>query len=512
MGQWHRILIIFTVFAATRASQGASIDLIEEYSFQIPLADTIRQIAFGDIDNDGSPEVLARTDHAFALYSILSDSILFQESYSPDSFVTYVMIGDVNRDQVKDLVVGRSYSNQLDSFFFEISAWRGASGYQFLGDFPYDIGGGAIDPQFSKIDFIRSVDIDNDGANELLFSYDKQYWRFWFWTEWQSDGYSLLFSHFPDSIMWAKAIGLSAFTVSQKHESTSVVVSVRTYQGQDFQSYWNHEVHRSGQLTSEGDFVSLAEFFMAKDCGWPSSYYFASRPRCVGHLLGDSSQLEFLNSAYGHQYCEPDYEFTSDVLQLRRYTPGDTNNLVWERSSLGGSYTYHPLFPGFFLSLKGSMRKNVTLYRGIDAREMAISSALTAEEAAWNSDFPDNLPRVIERFDNQIRVYVLGISTTVESDEPSDQLPSHFTLGRPFPNPFNAEVSIPLSLPLRADVSVGVFNLLGQKVATLRNGRMNPGEQSVQWNAEGRSSGVYIIKAEANGETRTAKVVLLKSS
>ncbi len=509
MGKMRRLMVVVWLLSSS-SILGASIDLVQEYSFQIPMADTIRQIAFGDIDNDGTPEVLARTDHAFALYSILTDSILFQQSYSPDSFVTYVMIGDVNRDHVKDVVIGRSCANPLDSFFYEISAFSGQAPYHLLGDFRYDIGGGAIDPQYSRIDFVRSVDIDNDGTDEVLFSYDKQYWNFSWLTEWYSDGYSYLFSHFPDSIIWGKAQGFSAFVVMRERDTTNVLVSLRNYQGEDFQSYWNHEVHKSGQLTAEGNFVSVAEFFNVIDCGWSSSYYFASWPRCMGHLLGDSNQIEFLNTVYGHQYCGPDYEFTGGSLQLRRFTPGDTDNLVWELPELSGYFSYHPAFPGLFLGLDGGTSKYVKLYRGSDGREMANSATIAGRASSWNIEFPDKIPRVVQTQDNHIRIFGLQVSTDVGSHDPSADLPSHFILNRPFPNPFNAEVTVPLSLPKRAEVQVEVFNLLGQKVAELWNGSMDPGEQVVRWNAVRMPSAVYFIRASAFGETKTAKVVLLK--
>jgi hypothetical protein len=72
---------------------------------------------------------------------------------------------------------------------------------------------------------------------------------------------------------------------------------------------------------------------------------------------------------------------------------------------------------------------------------------------------------MIALLENRVIAYRIEVSASVEMDQ-SDHLPDAFTLNRPYPNPFNAEVTIPLSLPKRTEVQVEVFNLLGQKIDT----------------------------------------------
>ncbi len=500
------------VLLATGASFGASIDLVQEYSFTVPMADTIRQIAFGDIDNDGTPEVLARTDHAFALFSILNDSILFQQSYASDTFVTYVMIGDVNRDQVKDVMVGRScVEGELD---IQLAAFDPASSFSIVGTFNYDLGGGAIGPGENRIYFLKSVDINNDGINELLFSYDKQYCNWTIGDHCWSEGYSYLFSRFPDSMIWEEPIGCSTAIAANVSDSTLVLVSPREFDGFTFhESSWYYDVMTTGVVGSDGTILPVAAFVPEMHCASPPSYIFVTKPECGGELIPENGSQELLVTGASGMYCGPNESYSDAELQLRRLTPGDTNNLIWSRPPLGDSYAIHPAFPGYFLSLgteESSSDGLVKLFRGNDAQEMARSISLPAGIKELNLDFPDSLPRVVSRLDNQVRVFVLGISTAVESDNPSEQLPLRFTLNRPYPNPFNAEITIPLSLPHRADVKIEVYNLLGQKIAELWEGSMIAGEQVVRWNAGQLPSAVYFVKVAAMGETKTAKVVLLK--
>jgi hypothetical protein len=93
--------------------------------------------------------------------------------------------------------------------------------------------------------------------------------------------------------------------------------------------------------------------------------------------------------------------------------------------------------------------------------------------------------------------------------EPGDR-PVSFELSQNFPNPFNPTTEISFSLANNSQVNLGVFNLNGQKVATLVDGSMGAGSHSVTFDASGLSSGVYFYTLQANGATETRKMVLTK--
>jgi hypothetical protein len=87
-------------------------------------------------------------------------------------------------------------------------------------------------------------------------------------------------------------------------------------------------------------------------------------------------------------------------------------------------------------------------------------------------------------------------------------LPIEFAL-RSFPNPFRGSTVIRYALPEASTVSLKVFNVLGQQVATLVSGTVGPGYQSMNWNARNHAgqqvpAGIYFYRLEATGlETRT---------
>ncbi len=94
-------------------------------------------------------------------------------------------------------------------------------------------------------------------------------------------------------------------------------------------------------------------------------------------------------------------------------------------------------------------------------------------------------------------------------------LPGVFTLEQNYPNPFNPSTSIQFSLPVNAHVTIGIYNLVGEKVAEAVNSDFTAGFSKVTFNARQLSSGVYFYRIDANGIngknfSSIKKMVLLK--
>lgn len=96
------------------------------------------------------------------------------------------------------------------------------------------------------------------------------------------------------------------------------------------------------------------------------------------------------------------------------------------------------------------------------------------------------------------------------SNEVSPELPNEFQLLQNYPNPFNPSTNIPFTLGSASRVELNIYNLLGQKVATLTDDLYNAGSHTLKWNAQGFASGVYIYQLKANGTSQTKKLILLK--
>ena len=89
-------------------------------------------------------------------------------------------------------------------------------------------------------------------------------------------------------------------------------------------------------------------------------------------------------------------------------------------------------------------------------------------------------------------------------------MPASFNLGQAYPNPFNPSTSLDIELSFDSNVSIAVYNVMGQMVSVLHDGNMTSGMHSITWDASSLSSGMYIIKAEVADEVLSQKVMLVK--
>ncbi|MEJ2054903.1 MAG: T9SS type A sorting domain-containing protein [Calditrichaceae bacterium] len=101
--------------------------------------------------------------------------------------------------------------------------------------------------------------------------------------------------------------------------------------------------------------------------------------------------------------------------------------------------------------------------------------------------------------------------TAIERTSFSNRLiPSNIKLMQNYPNPFNPLTTIQFSLPKAANVSLKIYNMLGQQVATLIDGHKPAGTYSVTWNAENLASGMYIYHLQSGSQMISNKMLLLK--
>jgi len=89
-------------------------------------------------------------------------------------------------------------------------------------------------------------------------------------------------------------------------------------------------------------------------------------------------------------------------------------------------------------------------------------------------------------------------------------LPRSVSLTQNYPNPFNAATIIKFNLPVKTDVNLEVFNILGQRVAVLAEGTMDAGHHAVTFDASNLGSGMYFYRLDAGEYSDTRKMTVLK--
>ncbi|MCF6237639.1 MAG: carboxypeptidase regulatory-like domain-containing protein [Candidatus Marinimicrobia bacterium] len=107
------------------------------------------------------------------------------------------------------------------------------------------------------------------------------------------------------------------------------------------------------------------------------------------------------------------------------------------------------------------------------------------------------------------------VTTSIVSIDEAELLPSAFGLSQNYPNPFNPSTSIEFALPEASNVSLEIYNILGQKVRTLVNGYLPAGYINTSWDGLGEngrelSSGTYIYRLKTADMSFSKKMVLMK--
>ena len=90
------------------------------------------------------------------------------------------------------------------------------------------------------------------------------------------------------------------------------------------------------------------------------------------------------------------------------------------------------------------------------------------------------------------------------------ETPRAYLLEQNYPNPFNPSTTMRYALPHRSHVTLSVFNMLGQQVATLVNGDIEAGYHEAKFDATGLASGVYIYRFTAGSYASARKMLLIK--
>ena len=110
-------------------------------------------------------------------------------------------------------------------------------------------------------------------------------------------------------------------------------------------------------------------------------------------------------------------------------------------------------------------------------------------------------------------VQLSDITTSVKLQDPT--LPGDFTLQQNYPNPFNPQTQISFILPERTRIKLQIFNLKGQKVATILKGLQPAGQYTATWSGRDEAgnnvaSGIYLYRLQAGGLVQTRKMTLLR--
>jgi photosystem II stability/assembly factor-like uncharacterized protein len=163
-----------------------------------------------------------------------------------------------------------------------------------------------------------------------------------------------------------------------------------------------------------------------------------------------------------------------------------TNNVIAVGYGLSGSKAWMSTDNGLTFSPLNPPNNGVNS----DLRNLAFASATQG---------------IMVGYQNIVRI---TLPTAVENEHST--IPTGFALEQNYPNPFNPTTKISYSVPKTSFVELKVYDLLGRAVATLVNGEQTVGTHSVNFDAKGLSSGVYLYTMKAGDFTATKSLLLVK--
>ncbi|MDZ7262201.1 MAG: T9SS type A sorting domain-containing protein, partial [candidate division KSB1 bacterium] len=134
------------------------------------------------------------------------------------------------------------------------------------------------------------------------------------------------------------------------------------------------------------------------------------------------------------------------------------------------------------------------------------------ERAVWYFDYTSSTA-------DQLTIYVDALTgqiiTGVDSKHQPGEIPQNYALNQNHPNPFNPETVIDYQLPRTSEVELSIFNLQGQRVATLVREYRTAGYHKITWNGTDQAgqpvaSGVYLYQLKAGSFVAMKKMLLLR--
>lgn len=221
-------------------------------------------------------------------------------------------------------------------------------------------------------------------------------------------------------------------------------------------------------------------------------------------VTGEGSPLTWkINKRIG---ADSSKAFTKVSLSITNVPRLMTAMMDWYRDPNGGNKTKNTPTPKWNSSFDYDRRGFMYYSDSLNCTYSTSSTAYMGAEKGFPAGDLNWYPTLKTLFNNGGAV---GIDTP-------DYIPLTYALNQNYPNPFNPTTNISYSLPKATNVTVRIFNSIGQEIAILVNNEMqNAGHHQISWNgktASGRTvaTGVYFYQMQTNEISMTKKMIMLK--
>lgn len=465
-----------------------------------------------DMDHDGLDEILALFPKSYYIYSPLYDSVLFSDTLRVSGRFSGLLPTDYDDDGTTDILIlkGRTLYVQDGGFNTERQA---------LVDLRYTYTH-PFEPRAANM-FLGDADLD--GNDELIVGRLGLYYELancphmWAYTREENSGVvqSVGWQGWERNFLNRAANGEHVCYVDIDGDGATEIVPWGRYHLLDY-------IYTGGMYPSCDPYVvDWMQFSILDAAG--ESLLSATAPTALTAIaddinsstLGDDIIVFKDGDSFEPGIFNPADEYALYCLGM----PADTVELLWARDA--ESYEQHlfwiPSLPGTFCASTASDQYG--LYSGNDGSVIGAVHGLTrglrTEEGAFLPQWgPDDI-QLVQLSGNSVNILQLLNPTDVDSPD-YGSVPSVFRLIHNYPNPFNAGTTIEFSLERRVSVTAEIYNLLGQKVATLLDNKsLSLGFHLIDWDGRDSdglqvSSGLYYFLLSTPVDRAVHKMLLLK--
>ncbi len=519
----YRLTLTLAVWGLMSGSSWGSLGLTPERTETIPeLTGRIYQAAVADLDGDGINDLIACDFRRVAARSSSDGSALFSFDLMSDVLDAEFLIADVNRDSIPDLVIGQyfDYAFMPPDTVCRVDLFDGASGFIQHDSCFYTIQRTGSEHLLSPVNIIELAadDYDSDGYNELRVGYSS-YRIYQMLDSWRlnSNGANVTYHSFPDETDTSEN-GFACDRIEFMTPDSAKYAALTRYEASvsknpSAQTYASKLFARVEICNDSGRVVAaLREDPLAPCSGATTELICSYRSLDFGNFdPGNPTAGELLVEYTAGYLCEQDGEssFDSTAHRYELYPIGsdgapDSPRSLSEMDGLACP-KYLDSFGGSLFALDANSVYQIQPMAG-DIQSIGVLPA--ADTIMWSHGYESSDDYLVSIQGRLITWYRIDQVTDVE-DIP-ENLPLEFRLGNAYPNPFNAVVTIPITVPKSGHLSVEVLNVLGQTVYTSQESSQRAGIRTLRWDAGGFGSGVYFIRAIFDGQTRTTRAVLLK--
>lgn len=252
---------------------------------------------------------------------------------------------------------------------------------------------------------------------------------------------------------------------------------------------YNHDLNISGLYWYEGDSAGF------------NLYIYSTEPALtISKMRISDGEVQFVGQILGMPDNTSGGCFVSDTIDPLHLlffglVQGSTGDKIkgWQLARLFNHFTLEPAAS----TVPPQSALDLTLSYDASQLEADIYDAIlrfTHNGIGYTIDMPVTL-----------YVAVSGVESS-----PQAGIPSEFTVFAGYPNPFNAETVVKFALPLKAEVTMSVYDILGRETLKLDLGTLEAGYYSQKIDGKKMSSGVYFCRVNACEKSSTVKLILIK--